>query len=532
MPKALLSVSEKRGIVELAQALVERGWKILSTGGTGYLLREAGVPVTGVAEYTGFPELLGGRVKTLHPAIFAGLLARPALDGDMEQLTRHQLAPIGLVAVNLYPFRETVARPGTTLLEALEQIDVGGPSMLRAAAKNHAAVWPVCDPDDYPRLLEVLDSGAGEADLRRELAAKVFRHTAAYDAAIAGYVGGETAAVGVGEELPETRLVSLVRVRGLRYGENPDQRAAFYREASSPPRGIPALRQLHGKELSYNNLLDVDGALRAIAPFVDGERPACVIVKHTTPCGISVSRSAVEAFRNARACDPMSAFGSTVAFSQPVSEAAAEAVSELFVECIVAPGYAAAASRVLQAKKNLRILEPQGDGGLSARYGDLLFDYETRGIWGGVLLQSAAAPVRPEELAGMADTSVAAGREPTPEEWTDIGFAWAAVQAVKSNAIVLTHGTATTGIGAGQMSRVDAVQLAVRKACDAGHEVKGAILASDAFFPFRDGVDVAAEAGVRVIVQPGGSIRDEEVVAAAVQHGLTMVMTGRRLFRH
>ncbi len=532
MPTALISVSDKTGITDFAASLVERGWTVVSTGGTGRELRGSGVPVVPIEEFTGFPEILDGRVKTLHPGIHGGILARRSVPGDMEELERHELEPVDLVAVNLYPFRETVARPDVTLAEAQEQIDIGGPTLLRAAAKNHGFVWPVCDPSDYGAVLEALE-GEARSDLRRRLASKVFLHTATYDAAIAGYLRGASRA-GDGEpELAEEMLWSLVRDRGLRYGENPDQRAAFYREAGGRPWGIPALEQHQGRELSYNNLLDVDGALRALEPFRSGEPTACVIVKHTTPCGLAVGRSAVEAYEKALACDPMSAFGSVVAFNQPVTEAVAEKIVDLFVECLVAPGYASEALRRLREKEKLRVLEPGSDGREAPGVdGHVRPRLEARGVRGGLLIQTAPEPVDPASLEQAEGVTVPTRRQPTREEWEELGFAWAAVQSVKSNAILLARGGATIGIGAGQMSRVDAVEIAVRKAADADHETEDSVLASDAFFPFRDGVDAAAEAGVRAVVQPGGSVRDEEVVAAADEHDMAMVMTGRRVFRH
>jgi len=524
MPIALLSVSDKRGVVEFARSLVGRGWEIVSTGGTARALRGGDVPVIEVAEFTGFPELMAGRVKTLHPAVHAGILARRSVTSDMEELRKHDLSPIDLVAVNLYPFRETVARATVSEAEALEQIDIGGPTLLRAAAKNHPFVWAVCDPDDYDTVLGSIE-GTEDPELRRRLAAKVFLHTAAYDAAIAGHL--EPPTIGEGPvELP------LERVQVLRYGENPDQSAAFYRDPSVGAWGLPGLRQLQGKELSYNNLLDVDGALLALGPFLNGESAACAILKHTTPCGLAVGRTCAEAFQKARACDPMSAFGSTVAFNEPVTEAAAEAMSDLFVECVVAPGYAAAALRLLQAKSNLRILEPIEGADFGRPIGHVRAGVEVRGVRGGVLVQSAPAPVDPAAIARGEGITVATRRRPTNEEWKDLGFAWAAIQSVKSNAILLARDGATIGIGAGQMSRVDAVKISVRKAGEAGLETDGCVLASDAFFPFRDNIDVAAEAGVRTIVQPGGSIRDEEVIEAADEHEIAMVLTGRRLFRH
>ncbi len=513
---ALVSVSDKTGVVELAQALVDRGWQIVSTGGTAAALAEAGVPVRSIGELTGYPEMLAGRVKTLHPAVHAGILARRSIPEDMEALDREGIQPIDLVVVNLYPFRQTVARPDVTLAEAVEQIDIGGPTLLRAAAKNHRDVVVACDPADYERVLELLDAeaeGEEHGDRRRRLAASVYAHTSVYDAAVASYLrsfGREQSGP------PAEAIVSLVRIQELRYGENPDQAAAFYRDASRRPSGAAALKQLHGKELSYNNLLDVDGALGAIAPYLGASR---------------AGRSTSEAFERALACDPVSAFGSTVAFNQPLAETVAEALCELFVECLVAPGYAEAALRSLTQKKNLRILAPE-EGDLQVYPGHLFPGMDARGVQGGLLLQTAPIPATAEELAAREGVTVPTQRQPSSEEWDDLGFAWAAVQSVKSNAILLARGGATIGIGAGQMSRVDAVRLSGWKAGDAGHETEGSVLASDAFFPFRDGIDAAADLGVRAIVQPGGSVRDDEVVSAADEHGISMVMTGRRLFRH
>ncbi|MEN8144381.1 MAG: bifunctional phosphoribosylaminoimidazolecarboxamide formyltransferase/IMP cyclohydrolase [Gemmatimonadota bacterium] len=530
MPYALLSVSDKTDIARFAADLVSRGWQILSTGGTAQALRTAEIPVTPIAEFTGFPEILGGRVKTLHPKIHAGLLARTTVPGDTEELERHGLSRIELVAVNLYPFRETVARADTTLALALDKIDIGGPTMLRAAAKNHAFVWPLCDPADYEQVIDALDTGdQANTELRRRLAAKVFSHTSTYDAAVSGYLGSQSADGSA--DLPAEILVSLVRTATLRYGENPDQRAAFYRDASQAPFGVPAFQQLHGKDLSYNNLLDIDGALLAIRPYLGGERTACAIIKHTTPCGLALGKIPAEAYQKALACDPLSAFGSVVAFSHPVTEAAAELLADLFVECVIAPGYAEGALRILQAKKNLRILQPSA-GAFSESAGHVQAGLDARGVGGGLLVQDSPRTPGPEIFHASEDVRVATQREPSEAEWADLAFAWSAVQSVKSNAIVLVTGEATIGIGAGQMSRVDAVELAVKKAGQAGLDTRGSVLASDAFFPFADGLSAAAEAGVAAVVQPGGSVRDAEVTDAADSHGMAMVFTGRRTFRH
>jgi phosphoribosylaminoimidazolecarboxamide formyltransferase/IMP cyclohydrolase len=533
MPYALLSVSDKTGIEEFAARLVERGFEILSTGGTAAAIRKAGVEVTSVSEFTGSPEILGGRVKTLHPAVHAGILARTSVESDAEELAEQGYAPIALVAVNLYPFRETVAKPETMLAEALEQIDIGGPTMLRAAAKNHPFVWPVCDPETYDEVIAGIDAVGDEIDLRRSLAARVFEHTAAYDAAIAGYLDRRTRAP---EDWPDELLLSLTKVQPLRYGENPDQSAVFYRNGSHAPTGILRLRQVHGKALSYNNLLDVDGALFAIGPWLDEGRPACAILKHTTPCGVASGHTLSEAYQKALACDPVSAFGSTVVFSEPITEAVAEALAGLFVECLVAPGCAEAALALLQRKENIRILLPYPGERLCPPDGHVGTGIDLRGVAGGVLVQTPPAPARPSRFRDGA--TVMTTRAPGEAEWEDLAFAWAAVQAVKSNAIVLARDGATIGIGAGQMSRVDAVSIARMKAEAAGlagasrPRGESCVLASDAFFPFRDGIDAAAAAGVTAIVQPGGSKRDDEVIAAADEHGIAMVATGRRLFRH
>ena len=579
--RALLSVSDKSGIEALATSLVKAGWEILSTGGTARAIRDAGLPVTEVAQVTGHPEMMGGRVKTLHPAIHAALLARRDRPDDMASLEEYGYGPIDLVAVNLYPFPGTVARGEVPVGEAMEKVDIGGPTMIRAAAKSHVDVLVVVDPSDYDRVLAALaDSATGEgaainAELRRELAAKVFRHISEYDAAVADYLetgadGAQGAAskatsadagaasadsessAGAEDSLPDSLFLDLELVQGLRYGENPGQDAAFYRWTGRQD-GLAGLQQLHGKELSYNNLLDLDGALLSLAPFAYSPRPAVCIVKHTTPCGLAVAGTLAEAYERALRTDGESAFGSVIAVNRRVGVKTAEAMSGLFIECIVAPGFEDEAIEVLTRKKNLRLLvsggigepvegEPDEDwwrrapeevrraGRFLAEHGRRPEGLALRGVYGGMLAQSPPPP--PFYGVGSVDWSVATERSPEEAEWDDLRFAWAAVFGVKSNAILFASGGATLGIGAGQMSRVDSSRIAVQKAADAGLDLQGAVLASDAFFPFRDGVDAAAEAGVRAIVQPGGSVRDEEVIEAANEHGMAMVFTGQRLFRH
>jgi phosphoribosylaminoimidazolecarboxamide formyltransferase/IMP cyclohydrolase len=455
-------------------------------------------------------------VKTLHPKVHGGLLARRDNAGDIAAMQEHGIAPIDLVAVNLYPFRETVAKPQTTFAQAIEQIDIGGPSMLRSAAKNHAAVIVIVDPDDYPSIIKRLKSGGIAPNERQALAAKVFAHTAAYDAAILAYLSRSQ------EALPATLSLVLERQQLLRYGENPQQRAALY---ATGERGIRDLRQLHGKELSFNNLLDVDAAVMAVAPWSGGKdaRPVCVIVKHTTPCGIALGRNAPDAFARALATDRTSAFGSVIAFNTVVDRAAAEAMRDLFIEVVVAPRVDAEALAVFQEKKNLRVVELPSPRATD----EPTLDFKR--VRGGFLAQDRF-DVR--AIADEAKWQVVTSRRPTDAEWNDLRFAWAAVGSVKSNAILLARGEAAIGIGAGQMSRVDASFLAVHKARQQGHDPKGAVLASDAFFPFRDGVDEAAAAGIAAIIQPGGSVKDGEVIAAADEHGIAMILTGMRQFRH
>jgi len=514
MPSALLSVSDKAGLVDFARELIARHWTLISTGGTAKALRDAGLAVADISEVTGFPEMLDGRVKTLHPVVHGGLLYRRDLPEHVAAVAEHKIGAIDLVVVNLYPFRQTAARADVLPHDVIEQIDIGGPSMLRSAAKNFSAVTVVCDPADYSRVIASLDAKDEEGSLimRRDLAAKVFAHTASYDSAIAGWLQHQVAP---DDPFPATLPLAFEQAQGLRYGENPGQRAAFYVERSGA--GLASLTQLGGKELSFNNLLDVDGALMAIEPFAG--QVACAIIKHTTPCGLAIGATPLEAWQKALACDPTSAFGGVVAFSVAIDDATAEAMSSLFLECIVAPAIADSAAELLGKKKNLRVLigtVPPQDGGM-----------DIKRVRGGVLLQD-----RMRVPTGEIPWTVVTKRTPTEAELMDLAFAWRAVATVKSNAIVLTRGGATIGIGAGQMSRVDASFLAGHKARQAGHDTAGSALASDAFFPFRDGVDHAATSGVTAIVQPGGSVRDAEVIAAADEHGIAMVFTGARLFRH
>jgi len=509
VPRALISVSDKRGVVEFARRLVDLGWEVISTGGTGAALRQEGVSMISVEQLTGFPEIMDGRVKTLHPAVHAALLARRDVRTHMDALEANSIAPIDLVAVNLYPFRETVAKADVKLDDAIEQIDIGGPSMLRSAAKNHAFVLPIVDPRDYDRVIAAIASGKIEHSFRRQLAAKVFSHTAGYDAAIAAYMSQEA------DLFPPVVSLVMERVQELRYGENPTQRAALY--STREGRGVDVLRQLHGKELSFNNLLDMEAASIAVAPWPD--RPACAVIKHTTPCGIALGTTTKEAYIRALATDSKSAFGSVVGFNTVVGPETAEAMADLFVEAVVAPRFQDEALSVFQRKKNLRVVEmPLPDMRRA-------FDYKR--VRGGFLVQDRFV-YSPDETAWKTMTK----RAPTEEERRDLRFAWAAVSSVKSNAILLAKNEAAIGIGAGQMSRVDSSFLAVHKAREEGHDPTGSVLASDAFFPFADGIEQAAAAGVTAVIQPGGSIRDEEVISAADAHGIAMVFTGCRQFRH
>jgi phosphoribosylaminoimidazolecarboxamide formyltransferase/IMP cyclohydrolase len=511
MPRALLSVSDKTGLIEFAKGLSDLGWELVSTGGTARALHEAGLAPVDVSAITGVPEMLDGRVKTLHPAVHGALLARRDVPEHTAALAEHGITPIDLVCVNLYPFRQTAARAGVSPEEVIENIDIGGPSMLRSAAKNFASVTVVVDPADYNRVLAALTDGDDDVDLRRLLAEKAFAFTASYDAAISAWFAAQR-----GEMFPERVSLSIERHQELRYGENPDQKAAFYVEHAGA--GLASLVQRGGKELSFNNLFDLEGALTSTDLFGD-EQPCCAIIKHTTPCGLAVGATALEAYQKALACDPVSAFGSVISFNVPIEREAAEAISSLFVECVTAPSFSDEAVEILGRKKNLRILEGRATWAAGA------FDFKR--VRGGLLVQQ-----RPTVDVRDNGWRVVTHRQPTEEELANLHFAWRAAASVKSNAIVLARGGATVGIGAGQMSRVDAAFLAVHKARTAGHDTAGTVLGSDAFFPFRDGVDQAAEAGVTAIVQPGGSMRDPEVIAAANEHNIAMVVTGKRVFRH
>ena len=506
--RALVAVADKDGLVPLARGLSELGVELVSTGNTAAAIREAGVEVIAVADVTGFPEMLGGRVKTLHPAIHGGILADRSDAGHMEELAGHGIEPFDLVVVNLYPFERTVAG-GEPPPEVIEQIDIGGPTLLRAAAKNFESVAVVVAPERYEPVLAELRAGGGlSRGTRVALAAEAFAHVAAYDVAIAAWFEQRTAA---GAELPERLFLVLQRAQGLRYGENPHQRAGLYRFADSPG-ALGGARVLQGKEMSFNNWLDTEAAL-ALAGALPA--PAAVIVKHNNPCGAAVASSAAQAYRRALASDPVSAFGGVVAFNLPVDVEAAEAMAEVFTEVVAAPGFEPEAREVFGRKPNLRVLEasPPASGGV-----------EVRSLSGGALVQDRDAVTE-----APADWTVASSRPPTEDEWRDLEFAWTVAARVKSNAIVLAAGGATVGIGAGQMSRVDAVDIACRKA---GDRARGAVMASDAFFPFRDSVDLAAAAGVTAVIQPGGSVRDQESLDAAEEHGMAMVLTGRRHFRH
>ncbi|MGE0485028.1 MAG: bifunctional phosphoribosylaminoimidazolecarboxamide formyltransferase/IMP cyclohydrolase [Gammaproteobacteria bacterium] len=515
---ALMSVSDKRGLAALAEALVAAGYGILSTGGSAKLLREAGIAVRDVAEHTGVAEMMEGRVKTLHPKVHGGILARRGTDDAV--MAAHGIEPIDLVVVNLYPFEQTVARRDCTLDEAVENIDIGGPAMLRAAAKNHAHVAVVCDPSDYPLVEEeIARSGAVSAPTRYRLATKAFAHTAHYDRAISTFLAVRTGTEP--EPFPGQLDIRVSLKQTLRYGENPHQRAAFYVDGDAAPGTLARAEQLQGKELSYNNIADTDAALDCVRSF---REPACVIVKHANPCGVAEARELAEAYELAYATDPTSAFGGIIAFNRELDAALAKTIVERqFVEVIIAPGVAADARPVLATKQNVRVL-------ITGEWpADPLRQLEYKRVAGGLLVQDRDFAAQ-TTAAGSLKTVTK--RAPTMDELRDLIFAWRVVACVKSNAIVYARERRTVGIGAGQMSRVYSARIAAIKAADEGLEVKGSVMASDAFFPFRDTIDQAAEVGIRAVIQPGGSVRDEEVIAAADEHDMAMVFTGERHFRH
>ena len=515
--RALLSVSDKSGLVELARALAAREVEILSTGGTARLLAQSGLPVREVSGYTGFPEIMDGRVKTLHPKIHGGLLGRRGIDDAV--MARHDIQPIDLLVVNLYPFAETVSRPDCRYEEAIENIDIGGPAMLRAAAKNHDSVAVAVDPADYPALLAELEAHGGctTAATRARLAAKVFAHTARYDTMVASYLAArqETAA----ERFPAMLPLVFDKAQELRYGENPHQQAALYREPMVREPSVATARLLQGKDLSFNNVADADTAIECVRQF---ETPACVIVKHANPCGAAVARSVREAYDRAHRTDPTSAFGGIIALNRELDAAlAAEILERQFVEVLAAPAFAPEALKVLAGKPNVRALA----------VGDLhrapANDLEYRSVTGGLLVQT-----RDSARIGAADLTVVTQRKPSEREIADLLFAWRICKFVKSNAIVMARDGATVGVGAGQMSRVYSIRLAAQKAADEKLTVAGAVMASDAYSPFRDNMDVAAGYGIKAVIQPGGSRRDAEVIAAADEHGMAMALTGIRHFRH
>jgi phosphoribosylaminoimidazolecarboxamide formyltransferase/IMP cyclohydrolase len=518
--RALVSVFDKEGVVDFCRKLAEMNIDILSSGGTAALLEKNGLQVTRVADYTGFPEMLDGRVKTLHPRIHAGILAIRSNAAHMADLDKHDIGTIDLVVVNLYPFKKTAAKKGTALGEVVEMIDIGGPSMVRAAAKNYTDVGVLVNPGDYEAVAAELkeNSGALSAETRLQLSSRAFGHTASYDRAVHAYLSGVAAGDGAevdGDGLPEKLRLSFNKVQEMRYGENPHQRAAFYRDPHYQGAAVGSAEQLQGKALSFNNILDLDAALGLATEFSDC---ACVIIKHGNPCGTALGSAPQAAYEAALACDPVSAFGGVIAFNRPVDGGTAGLLAEHFFEGVIAPSFDEEARQALARKKKLRLLETGPLSGYE-RHG-----FDLRRVNGGMLLQDWD---RIDEQ--VRECSVATERQPTEEEWKALEFSWTICKNVKSNAIVYALADRTVGIGAGQMSRVDSARLAIMKA---QVSLKGAVMASDAFFPFRDGLDVAAEAGITAVIQPGGSIRDKEVIAAANEHGMAMVFTGHRHFRH
>ena len=518
--QALISVSDKTGIVDFAKSLSDLGVKLLSTGGTAKLLADAGLPVTEVADYTGFPEMLDGRVKTLHPKVHGGILARRDLPEHMQALEQHDIPTIDLLVVNLYPFVATIAKDDCTLADAIENIDIGGPTMLRSAAKNHRDVTVVVDPADYAVVLDEMKANGNAIGYATNfrLATKVFAHTAQYDGAITNYLTSLT------DELqhasrsayPATLNMAFDKVQDLRYGENPHQSAAFYRDLAAPAGALANYRQLQGKELSYNNIADSDAAWECVKTF---DAPACVIIKHANPCGVAVGNDSADAYAKAFQTDPTSAFGGIIAFNREVDEAAAQAVAKQFVEVLIAPSFSDAAKQVFAAKQNVRLLEIALGDGHNA--------FDLKRVGGGLLVQSPDA-----KDVGLGDLRVVTKMQPTQQQLQDLMFAWRVAKYVKSNAIVFCAGGMTLGVGAGQMSRIDSARIASIKAQNAGLSLVGSAVASDAFFPFRDGLDVVVDAGATCVIHPGGSMRDQEVIDAADERGVVMLYTGTRHFRH
>ena len=522
--RALISVSDKTGIVEFAQALADRGVDILSTGGTARLLADSGIAVTEVSDYTGFPEMMDGRVKTLHPKVHGGVLGRRGQDDAV--MAQHDIKPIDMVVVNLYPFAETVAKDGCTLADAVENIDIGGPTMVRSAAKNHKDVTIVVNAHDYPRVVAEMDANEASLTLetRFDLAIAAFEHTAAYDGMIANYFGTMVPSYGENKEgdeeskFPRTFNQQFLKKQDMRYGENSHQDAAFYVEANPEEASVSTARQIQGKALSYNNIADTDAALECVKEFAE---PACVIVKHANPCGVALGGDILEAYNRAYQTDPTSAFGGIIAFNRELDASTASAIVERqFVEVIIAPSVSEEAIEVVAAKKNVRLLECD-------EWSTKTTGFDVKRVNGGLLVQD-----RDQGMVSLDDLKVVSQRQPTEEELKDALFCWKVAKYVKSNAIVYAKGDMTIGVGAGQMSRVYSAKIAGIKAADEGLQVAGSVMASDAFFPFRDGIDAAAEAGIKCVIQPGGSMRDDEVIAAADEHGMAMIFTGMRHFRH
>ncbi|MFM8462953.1 MAG: bifunctional phosphoribosylaminoimidazolecarboxamide formyltransferase/IMP cyclohydrolase [Burkholderiaceae bacterium] len=518
--QALISVSDKTGVLAFARALAAMNVQLLSTGGTAKLLSEHGLTVTEVADYTGFPEMLDGRVKTLHPKIHGGILARRDMPQHMDALAQHGIPTIDMVVVNLYPFQQTVAKDDCSLTDAIENIDIGGPAMLRSSAKNHKDVVVVCDPSDYQRVLDEMQANSGKvsANTRFDLAVKVFAHTAQYDGAITNYLSslGADKQHQTRASYPSTLNLQFDKLQDMRYGENPHQSAAFYRDVNAIDGALANYRQLQGKELSYNNIADADAAWECVKTL---DAPACVIVKHANPCGVAVGADALNAYTKAFKTDPTSAFGGIIGFNCALDGAAAEAVAQQFVEVLIAPEFSEAARKVFESKQNVRLLE--------IPLGAALNQFDMKRVGGGLLLQSADAKnVQADEL------TIVSKKQPTSAQLQDMIFAWRVAKFVKSNAIVFCGNGMTLGVGAGQMSRIDSARIASIKAQNAGLSLAGSVVASDAFFPFRDGLDVVVAAGATCVIQPGGSMRDQEVIDAADEQGVVMAFTRTRHFRH